>query len=91
MPLVLLLLITAVNAQVEPANTDYDQFGERIKNFISYAADGYFARLRYPAVKMDFLLDNRYLMYPTSNASQGQSSHCIMFTFDHLFTSSAQL
>ena len=79
---VLLIAAITVDAQVEP-NTDYDQFGQRITNFINYATDGYFARQRYPAVKMDFLLDSRYLVYPTSNASQGQSSRFVLFTFEH--------
>ena len=79
---VLLIAAITVDAQVEP-NTDYDQFGQRITNFINYATDGYFARQRYPAVKMDFLLDSRYLVYPTSNASQGQSSPYVLFTFKH--------
>ena len=67
----LFFIIIAVKAQVDP-NENYDIFNERIKNFVHYAEDSYFARQGYPAVKVDFLLDERYLIQSGSNYSQGQ-------------------
>ena len=68
----LFFIFIAVKAQVDP-NENYDIFSERIKNFVHYAEDSYFARQGYPAVKVDFLLDERYLVQSSSNYSQGQS------------------
>ena len=67
----LLVFLVTVYAQVEP-NYRYDVFNERIENFVEYADVGYFERLQYPTAKVDFLLDERYLIEPILNYNRGR-------------------
>ena len=85
----LLVFLVTAHAQVEP-NYRYDVFNQRIENFVEYADVGYFERLQYPTAKVDFLLDERYLIEPILNHSRGRgrkSSFSLIFTrtFDDFY------